>query len=436
MRISVFGIGYVGAVSAACLARDGHTVCAVDPNPTKVDELNNCISPIVEEGLGELIEGGVKSGRLTATTDARRAIAESDLSYICVGTPSAGNGSLDTSYLTAVSEELGGILRSKDSFHSVVYRSTMLPGTMNGTIVPTIERASNLKGGKDFGVAYYPEFLRESTAIKDYDDPDVIVFGGNDDTTLERLLDIHSDINVAPTIVNFETAEAVKYTNNSWHALKISFANEIGNIAKAAGIDGHEIMSILCQDTRLNISAAYLKPGFAFGGSCLPKDLRALRYKARMMDVPTPILDATLEANDVQLDKAYSLVRRSGSRHVGVVGLSFKPGTDDLRESPLVELVERLHGRGFDIKIYDPNIQLDRLTGANLHYVRSRLPHIASMLTTNLDDVLDHSKVLVFGNAKVGREVVHLVAEDVTMVDLVRVGTGMRSSEQYHGICW
>ncbi|MFC5068077.1 nucleotide sugar dehydrogenase [Flaviflagellibacter deserti] len=436
MDISVFGIGYVGAVSAACLSRDGNKVIAADVNREKVDGLNAGVSPIVEPGLDELIRGGVANGSLSATGDTEQAVRESDLSFVCVGTPSAPNGSLDISYLVNVTEHLGSAIRKKNSHHSVVYRSTMLPGTMDSIIIPKLEAASGKKAGDGFGIAYYPEFLRESTAIKDYDNPGTIVFGKRDELTFDKLLEIHKKIPVSPIAVDIRAAEAIKYTNNAWHALKISFANEIGNICKAAGIDGHTIMSVLCADHRLNISPAYLKPGFAFGGSCLPKDLRALRYKARQLEVPTPILDATLAANEVQLARAYQMIAATGSRRIGMVGLSFKSGTDDLRESPFVELCEMLYGRGYDVRIYDPNIQIGKLTGANYQYIRSRLPHLASLLTTQIDDVVDHAEVLVLGNADVSREVLKRVDDDRLVIDLVRVDQGMASNERYQGICW
>jgi GDP-mannose 6-dehydrogenase len=436
MQLSVFGIGYVGAVSAACLANDGHNVIAVDPNPQKVEPLNSGISPIVEPGLEDLIQNGVRTKRLIATSDVREAVQSSDLSFVCVGTPSRSNGSLDTGYVTAAAEEIGAAIREKNSFHSVVMRSTILPGTMESIILPALERASGKQAGEGFGVAYFPEFLRESTAIADYYDPGAIIFGRHDQTTVDRLMELHKIFKVEPRVVSIRTAEAVKYTNNAWHALKISFANEIGNICKAAGIDGHAVMDVLCADNRLNISRAYLKPGFAFGGSCLPKDLRALRFAARKLDVATPVLDATMEANEEQLRRAYSMVAATGKRRIGLIGLSFKPETDDLRESPLVELAERLFGRGYDIRIYDPNIQVSKLTGANLHFVRSHLPHLASLLTADIDEVIDHAEVFVLGNRAEAKRLMNLVNDDRPLIDLVRIDQTRCSGESYQGICW
>lgn len=436
MQISVFGIGYVGAVSSACLANDGHHVIAVDPNPQKVGPLNEGISPIVEPGLGELIQGGIRSQRLVATSDVREAVNSTDLSFVCVGTPSRSNGSLDTSYVSAAAEQIGAAIREKNSFHSVVMRSTILPGTMESIVLPALERASGRQAGVGFGIAYYPEFLRESTAISDYYDPGAIIFGRHDQATIDRLLEIHKIFKVEPRIVSIRTAEAVKYTNNAWHALKISFANEIGNICKEAGIDGHAVMDVLCADNRLNISKAYLKPGFAFGGSCLPKDLRALRFAARKLDVPTPILDATMDANEEQLRRAYSMVAATGKRRIGIIGLSFKPETDDLRESPLVELAERLYGRGYDIRIYDPNIQVSKLTGANLQFVKAHLPHLTSLLTADVNEVIDHAEVFVLGNRDEAKRLLNIVQDDRPLIDLVRIDQARCSGDFYQGICW
>ncbi|WP_262298630.1 nucleotide sugar dehydrogenase [Microvirga sesbaniae] len=436
MQISVFGIGYVGAVSAACLANDGHNVIAVDPNPQKVGPLNEGISPIVEPGLGEMIKDGISSKRLMATSDVREAVHGTDLSFVCVGTPSRSNGSLDTAYVSAAAEQIGAAIREKNSFHSVVMRSTILPGTMESIVLPALERASGRQAGVGFGVAYYPEFLRESTAIADYYDPGAIIFGRHDQPTIDRLLDLHKIFKVDPKIVSIRTAEAVKYTNNAWHALKISFANEIGNICKEAGIDGHAVMEVLCADTRLNISKAYLKPGFAFGGSCLPKDLRALRSAARKLDVPTPILDATMEANEEQLRRAYSMVAATGKRRIGIIGLSFKPETDDLRESPLVELAERLYGRGYDIRIYDPNIQVAKLTGANLQFVKAHLPHLTSLLTDDINEVIDHAEAFVLGNRDEAKRLMATLNDDRPLIDLVRIDQTRCSGDLYQGICW
>lgn len=436
MKISIFGAGYVGAVSAACLAKDGNTLIAVDPDPNKINPLLAGKSPIIEPGLEDYIREGVASGRLTATSDSTHSILETDISLICVGTPSRADGSLNTEYLKRVASEIGAALKLKSTFHSVVVRSTCLPGTTESIVIPAIEEASGLTAGEGFGIAYLPEFLRESTAIKDYYDPGVIVFGTVDKITLQRLQEIHSKINRPQFIVDIKTAEGIKYTNNAWHALKISFSNEIGNILSAAGIDSHTALEILCADDRLNISSAYLKPGFAFGGSCLPKDLRALISMSRQQGTSAPLMEATLAANEVQINRVFSMVAEHGSRKVGFVGLSFKPDTDDLRESPLVELAERLYGRGFQLQIFDPNIRMARLTGANESFVKARLPHLADLLNEDINTVLDGSDIIVVGNrAEMNGSLNHLTP-DKTIIDLVRVNSSLRSQGNYHGICW
>lgn len=439
MRISVFGIGYVGAVSAACLAKDGNSVVAVDPNDAKVAILNAGQSPIVEPGLDVIIADEIKGGRLRATNDPVEAINSTELSFVCVGTPSQFNGSLDTGYVLRAAEEIGAALKQKSDFHTVVVRSTILPGTMESSIIPALERSSGKVAGVGFGIAYYPEFLRESTAIKDYYEPGAIVFGAipGDTVSVDRLKEINAHIPTEPKVVSIRTAEAIKYTNNCWHALKISFSNEIGNICKEAGIDSHVVLDILCSDNRLNISKAYMKPGFAFGGSCLPKDLRALRFKARELDVPTPLLDATLSANENQLRRAYDMVAQIGAKKVGLVGLSFKAGTDDLRESPLVELAERLHGKGFDLRIFDPNVHYQALVGANLHYVRSHIPHLSTLLAENVESVCEHAEIIIVGNKdEASMRAIDIAKGKKPVIDLVRLQQSSVSDELYHGICW
>ncbi|MFD2250547.1 GDP-mannose 6-dehydrogenase [Pseudochelatococcus lubricantis] len=436
MKISIFGAGYVGAVSAACLAQEGHHVVAVDPDPNKIRPLLAGESPIIEPGLPDLIRAAVTSGRLKATSDAGAAIAESELSLICVGTPSRSDGSLNTEYLKRVSEEIGAAIRTKNVFHSIVVRSTCLPGTTDEIVVPALEAASGLKAGEGFGIAYLPEFLRESTAIKDYYDPGVIVFGYRDGTTLERLQEIHEHLARPKFIVDIRTAEGIKYANNAWHAVKISFSNEMGNVLSTAGIDSHIALNILCSDDRLNISRAYLMPGFAFGGSCLPKDLRALISLSRRQGTPAPLLEATLSANEAQINRAYNMIVERGQRRIGIVGLSFKPDTDDLRESPLVELAERLYGRGYELNIYDPNIRLARLTGANASFIKARLPHLAGLLKEDIDTVISESDVIVVGNRAEMNGSIRKVAPTTPIIDLVRVEGSRRTQGNYHGICW
>ena len=437
MNISIFGIGYVGAVAAACLARDGHEVVAVDINPDKVGDIACGRSPIVEPRLGDLISQAVAAGRLRATCSAYEAIAATELSFVCVGTPSRPNGSLNTSSVAHVSEQIGSALRQKNDFHSVVVRSTMLPGTMESLVIPQFERCSSKGAGDGFGVAYYPEFLREGSAIADYDNPGATVLGIHDPLTCSRMLKIHSHLRVAPRIMSIRAAEAVKYANNAWHALKISFANEIGLVSKALGVDSFDVMDALCADAKLNISAAYLRPGFAFGGSCLPKDLRALRHCAHMLDIETPLLDGVWKANENQLEAAYRIIEQSGHRRIGLIGLSFKPQTDDLRSSPFVQLAERLIGRGYQVKIYDPIIRLSSLNGTNRAYVLEHLRHIADLLLERSDDLIAHSEVIVVGDNREFRPLLERIeSEDKLVIDLVRVDRSRASNGSYQGLCW
>ncbi len=437
-KISVFGIGYVGTVSAACLARDGHDVVAVDVNQDKVDILNSGLSPVVEPKLTESIRAVVRAGRLKATTDSLAAVSSTDISLVCVGTPSQENGSLETSFVSRVAQEIGESIRKSTNFHSVVMRSTMLPGTMEKVIIPILERSSGKLAGQDFGIAYLPEFLREGTAIADYDDPGTIVFGVDEDPrTLRRLMEIHARFLAKPQVMSIRGAEAVKYANNAWHATKISFANEMGLLCKAMGVDSHEVMNVLVSDRKLNISPAYLKPGFAFGGSCLPKDVSALRYAGRNVDIDTPLLDAVLQANENQIRSAFRLVAATGKRRIGLVGLSFKPDTDDLRYSPMLEIAERLIGRGYELAIYDSNIRLSRLTGVNRNHLTSRLPHIACLLREKMSDLMDFADILVVGNRKEFlKNSLLLNGHDKIIIDLVRIEPEQQTGGNYRGICW
>jgi GDP-mannose 6-dehydrogenase len=433
MRISVFGLGYVGAVSAACLAADGHTVVGVDTNPVKADLLNQGRTPVVESGLGALIEEGVCAGRLGATTDCDEAVASTDLAFVCVGTPSNGNGSLNLTYLRRVAGDIGRAIQRRQSPIVVVVRSTVLPGTTRQVLLPDLERAA----GQPVAVAVYPEFLREGTAIRDYRDPPKVVVGAVDAAVRDLVTPI-AVRNGAPLVqTDLELAEMVKYADNAWHALKVTFANEIGSLAKAQGLDGQRVMDILCTDTKLNLSRVYLRPGFAFGGSCLPKDVRALRYQGRALDLDLPVVNAILPSNAQQLDRAFQLVAHAGARQVGVLGLAFKAGTDDLRESPMVEVVERLIGKGYDVRIFDANVNLAKLVGANRSYILDQIPHISDLMMSSIDDVLDHARTLVIGNNDPAfREVAEHPRPDQRIVDLVRVVERRSDGEGYDGICW
>lgn len=437
MRVAIFGAGYVGSVSAACLASCGFDVTLVDVNPAKVNQINAGEAPIHEPGLAELIADNASSGRLRATMSGAEAIANTDLCFICVGTPSKTNGDLDLRFVEAVCGEIGDALKKREGFYSVVVRSTMLPGSMHGTVIPTLESRSGLRSGTDFGIAIYPEFLRESTAIEDYHSPAVILIGREDDRTLERLRVINASIKSREVLADIRTAEAVKYANNAWHATKIAFANEIGNLCKSAGIDGHRVMDIVCQDRRLNISATYMRPGFAFGGSCLPKDLRALRALGVRNEVATPLFDAVLQANELQIRKAFDMVKQTGHRRVGMLGLTFKSGTDDLRESPLVELAERLYGKGYELRIFDRNIKLPRLVGTNRDYANAHLSHLSSMMVDTVDEIYEKSDVIVVGNNDSDFETAaDRATPSQAVIDLVRLRKDLNSNGPYNGICW
>jgi GDP-mannose 6-dehydrogenase len=435
-RISIFGLGYVGAVSAACLARDGHTVIGVDPNQTKVDLINQGKSPIVEHGLTELIEAGVRDGRLSAVVDAATAVAGSDISFVCVGTPSATNGSLDLRYVQAVCEEIGSVLSTLARPHTVVIRSTILPGTMQSVVLPALRRSSGREPGRDFAVLNNPEFLREGTAVNDYFNPPKTVIGAMQAADARPLEEVYADLPGPKITTSLETAELVKYIDNVWHALKVGFANEVGAICKQLDIDSHPLMDIFCQDRKLNISPTYLKPGFAFGGSCLPKDVRALTYKSRQLDLKLPIIGSILDSNELHLQRAMEMITRHGRRPLGILGLSFKPGTDDLRESPMVELVERLLGKGYDLRIYDRNVSLASLMGANREFIYRHIPHIARLLSPNLDEVVAHAEILVIGHGAPEFEgAARTPRPGQIVVDFARVSGG-RSAGAYAGIAW
>ena len=433
MRISVFGLGYVGAVSAACLAADGHTVLGVDTNPVKVDLLNQGHAPVIEAGLGELIEEGVRTGRLCATTDCDAAVSATDLAFVCVGTPSNGNGSLNLTYLRRVAGDIGQAIQRRRSPIVVVIRSTVLPGTTRQVLLPELERAAGLP----VAVAVYPEFLREGTAIRDYHEPPKVVVGAVDEAVLDLVTPIAARPGAPLVQTDLELAEMVKYADNAWHALKVTFANEIGSLAKAQGLDGQRVMDIFCADTKLNLSPVYLRPGFAFGGSCLPKDVRALRYQGRALDLDLPVLNAILPSNSQQLDRAFRLVADGGARQVGILGLAFKAGTDDLRESPMVEVVERLIGKGYDVSIYDANVNLAKLVGANKSYILEQIPHISDLMVSSIDEVLDRARTLVIGNNDPAfRDVAESPRPGQRVVDLVRVVDRRSDVDGYDGICW
>jgi GDP-mannose 6-dehydrogenase len=404
----------------------------------KVESLNRGESPLIEPGLGDLIHKNVNAGRLKATQDTEWAVLNSDLSFICVGTPSNTNGSLNTDYVTRVCEDIGSGLAKKNAFHIVVVRSTLLPGTTEEMLQPILENCSGKTTGIDFGIGYNPEFLREGTSIKDFFDPPYTVIGADDEKVMEAVKQVYSMLDAPLIEVPIKVAEMVKYVNNAFHALKVTFANEIGSICKQQNIDSHQVMEIFCMDRKLNLSPYYLKPGFAFGGSCLPKDLRALLYHSRKLDMHLPVLEAILPSNELQIAHAYQLIRQTGCKKIGVLGLSFKEGTDDLRESPMVELIEHLVGKGYQVKVYDKNVSLSKLHGANRAYIEHEIPHISQLLTESIEDVIEHSDVVVVGNKTEGySEIAEKLREDHKVIDLVRVKNGPYTSNgHYQGIGW
>ena len=437
MKISIFGLGYVGTVSAGCLANDGHEVIGVDPVETKVNLINSGRSPIIETEINEIIEAMVATGRLRATTDSCEAVRESDLCFVCVGTPSQANGNLDLHYIRRICEQIGTALREDPRRKTVVIRSTVLPGTMHSMVIPILEESSGKTAGKDFGVCHNPEFLREGSAVKDFGAPPKTVIGELEEVSGSLLAELYKHLDAPLIRTNLATAEMVKYVDNSWHALKIGFANEIGNLGKALGVDAHEVMTIFCQDKKLNISPAYLLPGFAFGGSCLPKDLRALAYTAKMRDLNLPILTSILPSNEIQVNRGLQMIMEKGHRRIGVLGFSFKAGTDDLRESPVIEVIERLLGKGYDLRIYDKNVKIASLVGANRDFILNRIPHISRLMVDHVDAILDHAQTIVIGNRDPDfHQVPSQLRDGQTIVDFVRITESRSQNGKYEGICW
>ena len=438
MKISIFGLGYVGTVTSACFARNGHDVLGVDVNPLKVALLNDGKSPIVEDEIGDIVLQQVQAGRLRATTDVESAVAETDLSLICVGTPSNGNGSLSLSSVLNVTKSIALALRNKKDYHVIVVRSTIVPGTVNRQLIPLLERESGKKLGVGFGICFNPEFLREGSSVRDFDSPPFTLVGVREETTAEKVRELYTGIQAPFLTSSLEVAETVKYGSNIFHALKIAFANEMGSYCKALGIDSHEVMEIFFQDAKLNLSKAYLRPGFAFGGSCLPKDLRALLYHARANDLELPLLDAILPSNELHVKRAVDMILAQGKRKVGILGLSFKAGTDDLRESPLVRLTETLLGKGYDIQIYDRDVSMARLMGGNKEYIEKEIPHLSCLLARSLEDVINFAEVIVIGNGnKEFNEAFTLRRSEQVIIDLVRMlSDSGKSQPNYHGVCW
>ncbi len=437
MQISVLGLGYVGTVVAGCLARAGHEVIGIDAEPRKVELVNAGKSPIIEKEIDQVIAQQVEAGRLSATTEVAVAIQQSDVILVCVGTPSRSNGDIELRHVRRVCEQIGAALRVHPGAPVVVVRSTLLPGTMRELVIPTLEASSGRHAGTDFGVCVNPEFLREGTAVHDYLNPPKTVIGELTRASGDVLASLYAGIPAPLIRTDIETAEMVKYADNAWHALKVGFANEIGNLCKALQMDSHRVMEIFCQDTKLNLSSCYLRPGFAFGGSCLPKDLRALLHKAKSLDVSLPILAAVLPSNELQIERALQTVIDHGNRKVGILGFSFKAGSDDLRNSPVVELTERLLGKGFELRIYDGAVRLASIHGANRDYILHRIPHISGLMVSSIDEVLEHADTIVIGNAAPEfRDIPRRLGLRQTLIDLVRVSESRSASGVYEGICW
>ncbi len=438
MKLSIFGLGYVGSVTAACLAEQGLRVVGVDINATKVDWINAGQPPVLEHQLADYVQRNVQAGRLSATTDVRQAVVQSDVSLVCVGTPSKTNGDLDLQYVSRVAEQIGAALKQKQDYHTIIFRSTMLPGTTWDIMRPLLESASGKQADTQFGLIFNPEFLREGTAIDDFYDPPFTVLGCESDRALSAVQPLYDWLDAELIVVPTRVAETIKYINNSYHALKVAFANEVGRFCRALGVDSHQVMDIFCKDTKQNLSRYYLRPGFAFGGSCLPKDLRAILYQAKSLDVPMEVLTSILPSNRSQIELGVRMVEQAGSKKVGLLGLAFKPGTDDLRESPLVTLAETLHGRGYQVRIYDDQVSLSRLIGANKAYVEHQLPHIGAMLCESLCEVIDESETIVIGNGnpEFGKVTAEL-STDKRVIDLVRIRQDLRLEQKnYQGISW
>lgn len=435
MKISVFGMGYVGVVCSACFAKRGHQVIGVDINADKVEAIRQGTAPIVEPGLPELL-AEVAGKTLCATTDVAEAIAGSDVSFIAVGTPSKANGDLDLSHVKSVCEQIGHALRDKADGHVVVIRSTVLPGTLKNLVVPTLEAASGKRAGQGFRVAVNPEFLRECTAIKDFDNPPFTIIGCDDEATALAIAGLYDGIPGEVVIKEPEVAEMIKYTCNAWHATKVAFANEIGSVAKIFGVDGREVMDVICKDKSLNVSSYYMRPGFAFGGSCLPKDVRALTYRAMQRDLQLPLLYSMLDSNAEHIRRGLDLIMQKPVRRIGLLGLSFKSGTDDLRESPFVELGERLLGKGYDLRIYDKNVEHARMHGANREYINTKIPHLSNLLVGSLQEITDHAETLVISYPDPEfRSFLASIPQEKNIVDLTGIAPGVKHPG-YQGICW
>lgn len=437
-RVSIFGLGYVGSVTAACLASKGSSVIGVDLNASKVEQLEAGRSPIVEPGMKELVESARAASKLRATTDFAAAVMETDISFLCVGTPSLRSGKLDLGHVEPVCRQIGEVLKQKSTFHLVVLRSTVLPGTAENIVIPALEQSSGKRLGEDFGVCVNPEFMREGAAVADFLEPSMTIIGAAHSEHAAWLRELYAWVPGRIFETSFRSAEMVKYVCNAWHAVKVAFANEVGTLAKELEVDAESVVEIFTTDDKLNISATYLKPGFAFGGSCLPKDVRALNYRAKELDLTLPLLESLLPSNEEHLQRAIDMVLATGKKNIAILGLSFKAATDDLRESPQVQLVKHLIGEGRNVKIWDDNVSLGKLIGSNREYIEKTIPHIGSMLVNDLAECLRTSEVVVIGTRGVPREQLQAnLRPEHVVVDLVNLEKSRRPApKNYQGICW
>jgi len=438
LSISVFGLGYVGSVSAACFAHLGHTVIGVDVSPAKVEALAAGRSPIVEARMTELATEAHQAGRLRATTDAAIAVGESEISFVCVGTPSLRSGKLDLTYVERVVREIGAALKQKKSHHVIVLRSTVLPGTTESLVIPAVEQASGLTAGANFSVCYNPEFMREGSAVADFHQPPYTILGAQDANHLAPLRELYLPISGPVFETSIPVAEMVKYVSNAFHAVKVSFANEVGALCKHLGVDTQAVTRIYTSDTKLNVSTAYLNPGFAFGGSCLPKDLRALTYRAKELDVELPLLESVLPSNAVHVDRAVDAVLGTNKRKIAFLGLSFKAGTDDLRESPQVQVIKRLLGEGCQVRVWDRDVSLGRLAGSNRQYIEEVIPHIGSLLSSEFEEVVKSGEAVVIATKIEKDKLAASVTPEQVVIDLVNLDPANRPriANSYQGICW
>ncbi|MFZ0322118.1 MAG: nucleotide sugar dehydrogenase [Candidatus Sulfotelmatobacter sp.] len=438
LAISVFGMGYVGSVTAACFAHVGHRVTGVDVSPAKVEMMASGRSPIIEARMSELVEEGYRSGQLHATTDAAQAVLDSEISFVCVGTPSLRSGKLDLSYVERVVYEIGAALKQKNSYHVIVVRSTVLPGTTESLVIPALEKASGRRAGADFGICYNPEFMREGSAVADFLQPPYTVLGAQDTKDLALVRRLYKTIPGTVFETSISVAEMVKYVCNAFHAVKIGFANEVGTLCKSLGVNAEAVTKIYTSDTKLNISPAYLAPGFAFGGSCLPKDLRALGHRAKELDLELPLLESVLPSNALHIDRAVEAVLRTNKKKIAFLGLSFKPGTDDLRESPQVQMIKRLLGEGSQLRVWDRDVSLGRLAGSNRQYIEEVIPHIGSLLSADLDDVVRSGEVVIIATKVDNDQLAGCLRPDQIVIDLVNLVSASRpvTAASYQGICW